>query len=141
MSNNKLTAQQQELVEREKSLQEQEEGIQRLKSQFHHLQQQITAMEKEKKRAYITAQELGKLPESTPCYRALGRAFVMTAVPTLKTEEAEREKTCATEITALEARKTQLSGTIQNQQTSFQSQYKEFMEAVQAMNGSVTVKK
>ena len=135
-SKQQLTAQQQELQEREKHLTELEQAILQLKSQQGQLNSQGQMFEKEKKRCFITKQELSLLTADHNVYRALGRAFVKQPVATLLAEESDREKHCAGESATVDGRKVTLAATLSSQQASFQSQYKEYVELAQQATGT-----
>ena len=131
-----LSAQQQELLEREKHLTELEQAVLQLKSQQGQLNSQGQMFEKEKKRCFITKQELALLKADHNVYRALGRAFVKQPVATLLSEESDREKHCGGESATVEARKVTLAATLQSQQASFQALYKEYVELAQQATGT-----
>jgi len=130
-----LNAVQQEIQEREKHLVEMEQGINQLRSQQQQLNSQGQMLEKEKKRCYITKQELSTLTNDHNVYRAIGRAFVRQPVETLMKEENQREAYCTTEIQTVEGRKKQLAETLKSQQLSMESQYKEYLELAQSFQG------
>ncbi|KAI3417893.1 uncharacterized protein J3R85_014012 [Psidium guajava] len=69
------------------------------------VQNQIRNKETEKKRAYLTLEELGQLPDSTNTYKAVGRTFLLEPKSVLVNEQQQKLKDSETAITSLQTSK------------------------------------
>jgi prefoldin subunit 1 len=56
-------------------------------TKLKQVQMQIRNKEAEKKRAFLTVEELERLPESTNTYRSVGKAFILESRDTLLKEQ------------------------------------------------------
>ncbi|KAH9653546.1 prefoldin subunit 1 [Citrus sinensis] len=61
--------------------------------------------EGEKKRAYLTLEELRQLPDNTNTYKSIGRTFVLEPKSVLMNEQEQRLKDSESAIAALQASK------------------------------------
>ncbi|XP_030538344.1 prefoldin subunit 1 [Rhodamnia argentea] len=69
------------------------------------VQNQIRNKETEKKRAYLTLEELGQLPDSTNTYKAVGRTFLLEPKSVLVNEQQQKLKDSETAIASLQTSK------------------------------------
>ncbi|KAK3420162.1 hypothetical protein EUGRSUZ_G00957 [Eucalyptus grandis] len=68
-------------------------------------QNQIRNKETEKKRAFLTLEELGQLPDSTNTYKAAGRTFLLEPKSVLVNEQQQKLKDSETAISSLQTSK------------------------------------
>eukprot|EP01112_Ceratiomyxa_fruticulosa_P009618 TRINITY_DN2518_c0_g1_i1.p1 TRINITY_DN2518_c0_g1~~TRINITY_DN2518_c0_g1_i1.p1 ORF type:complete len:124 (-),score=28.71 TRINITY_DN2518_c0_g1_i1:151-522(-) len=76
----------------------------RLMEQNRNLQQvkaRIQMNTNEKKRSQFTLQEINTLPPSTRTYKAVGKAFILESIPSIKSEISKRIEKIDTEVTTL----------------------------------------
>ncbi|XP_054778629.1 prefoldin subunit 1-like [Prosopis cineraria] len=69
------------------------------------VQNQMRNKEGEKKRAYLTSEELRQLPDDTNVYKSIGRMFVLETKTTLMTEQENKIKDSEASITSLQSSK------------------------------------
>ncbi|XP_031281590.1 prefoldin subunit 1-like [Pistacia vera] len=69
------------------------------------VQNQMRNKEGEKKRAYLTLEELRQLPDDTNTYKSIGRTFVLEPKSGLMNEQEQKFKDSETAIAALQASK------------------------------------
>ncbi|ESR66404.1 hypothetical protein WN944_002656 [Citrus x changshan-huyou] len=69
------------------------------------VQNQMRNKEGEKKRAYLTLEELRQLPDNTNTYKSIGRTFVLEPKSVLMNEQEQRLKDSESAIAALQASK------------------------------------
>ncbi|KAK3420160.1 hypothetical protein EUGRSUZ_G00957 [Eucalyptus grandis] len=69
------------------------------------VQNQIRNKETEKKRAFLTLEELGQLPDSTNTYKAAGRTFLLEPKSVLVNEQQQKLKDSETAISSLQTSK------------------------------------
>ncbi|XP_078438496.1 PREFOLDIN 1 [Wolffia australiana] len=69
------------------------------------VQSQMRAKEGEKKRAYLTLEELRVLPEDTNTYKSIGRVFVLEPKSLLSDEQTQKLKDSESALTALQTSK------------------------------------
>ncbi|KAI6678351.1 hypothetical protein NL676_039147 [Syzygium grande] len=69
------------------------------------VQNQMRNKETEKKRAYLTLEELGQLPDSTNTYKAVGRTFLLEPKSVLVNEQQQKLKDSETAISSLQTSK------------------------------------
>ncbi|KDP27743.1 hypothetical protein JCGZ_19772 [Jatropha curcas] len=61
--------------------------------------------EGEKKRAYLTLEELRQLPDETNTYKSIGRTFILEPKPVLMSEQEQKLKDSETAIASLQTSK------------------------------------
>ncbi|XP_044472582.1 prefoldin subunit 1 isoform X4 [Mangifera indica] len=69
------------------------------------VQNQMRNKEGEKKRAYLTLEELRLLPDNTNTYKSIGRTFVLEPKSALVNEQEQKYKDSEAAIAALQASK------------------------------------
>ncbi|XP_008799451.1 prefoldin subunit 1 [Phoenix dactylifera] len=69
------------------------------------VQNQMRAKEGEKKRAYLTLEELRQLPDDTNTYKSIGKAFVLEPKLLLLNEQEQKFKDSETAISSLQTSK------------------------------------
>ncbi|XP_008450462.1 prefoldin subunit 1 [Cucumis melo] len=69
------------------------------------LQTQIRGKEGEKKRAFLTLEELKQLSEDTNTYKSIGRTFVLESKSVLMNEQEQKFKDSETAIASLQSSK------------------------------------
>ncbi|XP_038889614.1 prefoldin subunit 1 [Benincasa hispida] len=69
------------------------------------LQTQIRNKEGEKKRAFLTLEELKQLSEDTNAYKSIGRTFVLESKSVLMNEQEQKFKDSETAIASLQTSK------------------------------------
>ncbi|CAL9049878.1 prefoldin subunit 1-like [Musa acuminata AAA Group] len=69
------------------------------------VQNQIRAKEGEKKRAYLTMEELRQLSDDTNTYKSIGKAFVLEPKSLMLNEQEQKYKDSETAITSLQTSK------------------------------------
>ncbi|CAK9325876.1 unnamed protein product [Citrullus colocynthis] len=69
------------------------------------LQTQIRNKEGEKKRAFLTLEELKQLSEDTNAYKSIGRTFVLESKSVLMNEQEQKFKDSETAIASLQSSK------------------------------------
>ncbi|GMH07984.1 hypothetical protein Nepgr_009824 [Nepenthes gracilis] len=74
-------------------------------SKLKHVQNQIRNKEGEKKRAYLTMEELRQLSDDTNTYKSIGRTFVLEPKSVLMNEQEQKFKESEIAITSLQASK------------------------------------
>ncbi|KAF8032086.1 hypothetical protein BT93_D1103 [Corymbia citriodora subsp. variegata] len=75
------------------------------RGKLKQVQNQIRNKETEKKRAYLTLEELGQLPDSTNTYKAVGRTFLLEPKSVLVNEQQQKLKDSETAISSLQTSK------------------------------------
>ncbi|KAH1102376.1 hypothetical protein GLYMA_13G197100v4 [Glycine max] len=69
------------------------------------VQTQMRSKEAEKKRAFLTMEELKQVPDDTNVYKSIGRMFVLETKATLMNEQETKFKDGEASITALQSSK------------------------------------
>ncbi|KAG4947364.1 hypothetical protein GLYMA_15G235500v4 [Glycine max] len=69
------------------------------------VQTQMRSKEAEKKRAFLTMEELKQVPDDTNVYKSIGRMFVLETKATLMNEQENKFKDGEASITALQSSK------------------------------------
>ncbi|XP_027356201.1 prefoldin subunit 1 isoform X1 [Abrus precatorius] len=69
------------------------------------VQNQMRSKEAEKKRAFLTLEELKQVPDDSNVYKSIGRTFVMETKATLMNEQENKFKDSEASITALQSSK------------------------------------
>ncbi|KAK4760159.1 hypothetical protein SAY87_023290 [Trapa incisa] len=69
------------------------------------VQNQLRNKEGEKKRAYLTLEELKQLPDDTNTYKSVGRTFILEPKPVLMNEQEQKLKDSETAISSLQTSK------------------------------------
>ncbi|XP_010929319.1 prefoldin subunit 1 [Elaeis guineensis] len=69
------------------------------------VQNQMRAKEGEKKRAYLTLEELRQLPDDTNTYKSIGKVFVLEPKLLLLNEQEQKFKDSETAISSLQTSK------------------------------------
>ncbi|XP_014522811.1 prefoldin subunit 1 [Vigna radiata var. radiata] len=69
------------------------------------VQNQMRSKEAEKKRAYLTMEELKQVPDDTNVYKSIGRMFVLETKASLMNEQDKKFKDGEASITALQSSK------------------------------------
>ncbi|XP_021715860.1 prefoldin subunit 1-like [Chenopodium quinoa] len=74
-------------------------------SKLKQVQNQIRSKETEKKRAYLTLEELRQVPDDTNTYKSIGRTFVLEPKSVLIDEQEQKFKDSETAIASLQTSK------------------------------------
>ncbi|KAJ6992767.1 prefoldin subunit 1 [Populus alba x Populus x berolinensis] len=74
-------------------------------SKFKQVQNQIRTKEGEKKRAFLTLEELRQVPDDTNTYKSIGRTFVLEPKSVLMSEQEQKLKDSETAISSLQTSK------------------------------------
>ncbi|CAL1414073.1 unnamed protein product [Linum trigynum] len=74
-------------------------------AKLKQVQNQMRTKEGEKKRAYLTLQELQHVPDGTNTYKSIGRTFVLEPKPVLMTEQEQKHKDSESAIASLQTSK------------------------------------
>ncbi|KAJ6381252.1 hypothetical protein OIU77_030019 [Salix suchowensis] len=74
-------------------------------SKFKQVQNQIRIKEGEKKRAFLTLEELRQVPDDTNTYKSIGRTFVLEPKSVLMSEQEQKLKDSETAISSLQTSK------------------------------------
>uniref|UniRef100_A0A1D1YP91 Prefoldin subunit 1 n=1 Tax=Anthurium amnicola TaxID=1678845 RepID=A0A1D1YP91_9ARAE len=69
------------------------------------VQNQMRLKEGEKKRAYLTLEELRQLPDDTNTYKSIGKVFVLEPKSSLVTEQEQKLKDSENALTTLQTSK------------------------------------
>ncbi|CAL5196356.1 unnamed protein product [Lathyrus oleraceus] len=69
------------------------------------VQNQIRSKETDKKRSFLTMEELKQVPDDTNVYKSIGKTFVLETKATLMNEQENKFKESETSITALHSSK------------------------------------
>ncbi|XP_057813523.2 prefoldin subunit 1 [Cryptomeria japonica] len=85
---------------------------------------QIRNKEAEKKRAFLTLEELQQLPDDTNTYKSVGKLFILEPKSILVNEQIEKLKECDTTIAALQTSKEYL----ERQKKEVESNFKELLQ-------------
>ncbi|KAG0556594.1 hypothetical protein KC19_11G065800 [Ceratodon purpureus] len=88
-------------------------------SKLKQVQVQIRSKEAEKKRSFLTLEELDSLPEGTNTYRALGKAFVLEPKDELIKEQQTKAEESDTAIAALVSSKEYLERQMKDVESNF----------------------
>nr|XP_024356797.1 prefoldin subunit 1-like [Physcomitrium patens]PNR33859.1 hypothetical protein PHYPA_023675 [Physcomitrium patens] len=88
-------------------------------SKLKHVQAQIRSKEAEKKRAFLTLEELGSLPEGTNTYRTLGKAFVLEPKDELIKEQQTKAEESDSAIATLVGSKEYLERQMKEVESNF----------------------
>ncbi|KFK39920.1 hypothetical protein AALP_AA3G306300 [Arabis alpina] len=76
-----------------------------LSSKLKQVQNQMRNKEGDRKRAYLTLEELRPLPEDTNTYKSIGRTFVLEPKTVLEAEQEQKLKDSEAAITSLQTSK------------------------------------
>ncbi|CAI9099015.1 OLC1v1035759C1 [Oldenlandia corymbosa var. corymbosa] len=71
-------------------------------AKLKQVQNQMRSKEGEKKRAYLTLEELRILPDDTNAYKSIGRTFVLEPISILMNEQEQKLKDSEAAISTLE---------------------------------------
>ena len=74
-------------------------------AKLKQVQNQMRTKEGEKKRAYLTLEELRPLPDDTNTYKSVGRTFVLEPKSVLMSEQEQKLKDSETAIASLQTSK------------------------------------
>ncbi|KAF7820458.1 prefoldin subunit 1-like [Senna tora] len=74
-------------------------------AKLKQVQNQMRNKEGEKKRAFLTMEELRQLPDDTNVYKSIGRTFVLETKATLMSEQENKMKDSEASITSLQSSK------------------------------------
>ncbi|EEF39449.1 prefoldin subunit 1 [Ricinus communis] len=74
-------------------------------AKLKQVQNQMRTKEGEKKRSFLTLEELRHLPDDTNTYKSIGRTFVLEPKSVLMTEQEQKLKDSETAISSLETSK------------------------------------
>ncbi|XP_057994851.1 prefoldin subunit 1 [Hevea brasiliensis] len=74
-------------------------------AKLKQVQSQMRTKEGEKKRAYLTLEELRQLPDDTNTYKSIGRTFVLEPKSVLMSEQEQKLKDSETAIASLQTSK------------------------------------
>ncbi|KAF5787681.1 putative prefoldin beta [Helianthus annuus] len=74
-------------------------------AKLKQVQNQMRNKESEKKRAYLTLEELRQLSDDTNTYKSIGRTFVLEPKPFLMNEQEKKLKDSETAIASLQTSK------------------------------------
>ncbi|KAF8400151.1 hypothetical protein HHK36_013447 [Tetracentron sinense] len=88
------------------------------------VQNQMRNKEGEKKRAFLTLEELRQLSDDTNTYKSVGRTFVLEPKPVLVNEQEQKLKDSETAITSLQASKEYL----EKQMVEIENNLKELLQ-------------
>lgn len=122
-----------ELMEKEKTIMEHQQRLQHLKSNLSNMSNAQVALEREKRRSQLTIGELNTLSEEHVVYKGVGRMFIVSTVPGLKVEHADRETKCAAEANRLSEEKKKIAAAIQKEEEQLQLAVGDFMNAVRIL--------
>ncbi|KAL9263617.1 Prefoldin subunit 1-like protein [Drosera capensis] len=75
------------------------------KAKLKQVQSQTRNKEGEKKRAYLTLEELRQLPDDTNTYKSIGRTFVLEPKPVLMNEQEQKFKDSEIALASLQTSK------------------------------------
>ncbi|KAF2290910.1 hypothetical protein GH714_016563 [Hevea brasiliensis] len=75
-------------------------------AKLKQVQNQMPTKEAEKKRAYLTLEELRQLPDDTNTYKSIGRTFVLEPKSVLMSEQDQKIKDSETAIASCRYTKT-----------------------------------
>ncbi|KAB2031399.1 hypothetical protein ERO13_D05G287200v2 [Gossypium hirsutum] len=76
-----------------------------LTSKLKQVQNQMRTKEGEKKRAFLTLEELNQLPDDTNTYKSIGRTFVLEPKSVLVNEQEQKLKDSESAIGSLQSSK------------------------------------
>jgi prefoldin subunit 1 len=93
-------------------------------TKLKQVQMQIRNKEAEKKRAFLTVEELERLPESTNTYRSVGKAFILESRDTLLKEQQTKADDSDSAIATLQASKEYL----ERQMKEVESHFRELLQ-------------
>jgi len=93
-------------------------------SKLKQVQMQVRNKEAEKKRAFLTLDELQQLPDETNTYKSVGKSFILEPKSLLVTEQKEKIKECDSSIASLQTSKEYL----ERQMTEVESNFKELLQ-------------
>ncbi|KAK7343115.1 hypothetical protein VNO80_26078 [Phaseolus coccineus] len=88
------------------------------------VQNQMRSKEAEKKRAFLTMEELKQVPDDTNVYKSIGRMFVLETKATLMNEQEKKFKDGEATITTLQSSKEYL----EKQKTEVESNLRELLQ-------------
>ncbi|XP_019465098.1 PREDICTED: prefoldin subunit 1-like [Lupinus angustifolius] len=88
------------------------------------VQNQMRTKEAEKKRAYLTMEELKQVPDDTNVYKSIGRTFVLESKATLMNEQENKFKDSETSITSLQSSKEYL----EKQMSEVENNFRELLQ-------------
>ncbi|CAM6094912.1 unnamed protein product [Calypogeia fissa] len=88
-------------------------------TKLKQVQMQIRNKEAEKKRAFLTLEELNSLPDKTNTYKSVGRAFIHMPMGTLVTEQQTKTEDCDSTLATLQTSKDYLERQMKEVESSF----------------------
>ncbi|BBN10590.1 prefoldin subunit 1 [Marchantia polymorpha subsp. ruderalis] len=88
-------------------------------TKLKQVQMQVRNKEVEKKRAFLTLEELNSLAENTNTYKSVGKAFFLTPMVTLVTEQKAKTEECDTTLATLQGSKEYLERQMKEVESSF----------------------
>ncbi|OAY58676.1 prefoldin subunit 1 isoform X1 [Manihot esculenta] len=74
-------------------------------AKLKQVQNQMRTKEGEKKRAYLTLEELRQLPDETNTYKSIGRTFILEPKSVLMNEQEQKLKDSETALASLQTSK------------------------------------
>ncbi|XP_065881947.1 prefoldin subunit 1 [Euphorbia lathyris] len=87
-------------------------------AKLKQVQNQMRAKEGDKKRAYLTLEELRQLPDDTNTYKSIGRTFVLEPKSVLMSEQEQKLKESEAAIASLQTSKEYLEKQIAEVETN-----------------------
>ncbi|CAL0328769.1 unnamed protein product [Lupinus luteus] len=88
------------------------------------VQNQMRTKEAEKKRAFLTMEELKQVPDDTNVYKSIGRTFVLESKATLLDEQENKFKDSEASITSLQSSKEYL----EKQMSEVENNFRELLQ-------------
>ncbi|KAK7314174.1 hypothetical protein VNO77_39386 [Canavalia gladiata] len=88
------------------------------------VQNQMRSKEAEKKRAFLTMEELKQVPDDTNVYKSIGRTFVLETKATLMNEQENKFKDSEASITTLQSSKEYL----EKQKAEVETNFRELLQ-------------
>ncbi|KAK7283946.1 hypothetical protein RIF29_13696 [Crotalaria pallida] len=88
------------------------------------VQNQLRSKEAEKKRAFLTMEELKQVPDDTNVYKSIGRTFVLESKATLMNEQENKFKDSEASIISLQSSKEYL----EKQMTEVENNFRELLQ-------------
>ncbi|KAE9620883.1 putative prefoldin beta [Lupinus albus] len=88
------------------------------------VQNQMRTKEAEKKRAFLTMEELKQVPDDTNLYKSIGRTFVLESKVTLMNEQENKFKDSEASITSLQSSKEYL----EKQMAEVENNFRELLQ-------------
>eukprot|EP00252_Welwitschia_mirabilis_P000881 TRINITY_DN10873_c0_g2_i1.p1 TRINITY_DN10873_c0_g2~~TRINITY_DN10873_c0_g2_i1.p1 ORF type:complete len:129 (-),score=35.48 TRINITY_DN10873_c0_g2_i1:378-764(-) len=95
-----------------------------ISSKLKQVSMQIQNKEREKKRAFLTLEELQRLSEETNTYKSVGKSFILEPKSVLSKEQSDKITDCENTIGALQSSKEYL----ERQMAEVESNFKELLQ-------------